>query len=266
MGYDWKTCPSDIKNFIYNFKEGIKEVVNDNFVGFYLHGSLAMGGFNPKCSDIDVLVVTNKQMIVEQKRNLAYLFLNYSNFPYPVEISILNKEHLMDWQHPCLYDFHYSEFWRKQYEDELMHNTYKYINEDNCNTDTDLAAHITITKHRGICLEGDPISEVFPVVPKTDYRSSIIGDYRECLKNIEKDPIYCSLNLIRVYWYLKEEVISSKIEAGNWGLTNLPKELGSTVRKIIESYVGENTTDLFNKEELIFLRNYISDRVQELLN
>lgn len=86
------------------------------------------------------------------------------------------------------------------------------------------------------------------------------------MKNIEKDPIYCSLNLIRVYWYLKEEVISSKIEAGNWGLTNLPKELGSTVRKIIESYVGENTTDLFNKEELIFLRNYISDRVQELLN
>src|SRR5690606_19472464 len=110
----------DIKNFIYNFKEGIKEVVNDNFVGFYLHGSLAMGGFNPKCSDIDVLVVTNKQMIVEQKRNLAYFFLNYSNSPYPVEISFLNKEQLMEWQHPCLYDFHYSEFWRKQYEDELM--------------------------------------------------------------------------------------------------------------------------------------------------
>lgn len=86
------------------------------------------------------------------------------------------------------------------------------------------------------------------------------------MENIEEDPIYCSLNLIRVYWYLKEEVISSKIEAGYWGLKNLPKELGSTVRKVIESYVGEKTADFFNREELTSLRNYISKRVQELLN
>lgn len=267
MEYNWSTCPTDIKKFIADLQQGIKRVISNNLVGFYLHGSLAMGGFNPKSSDIDVLVVTNKSIITEEKRNLAKFLLNYSNSPYPIEISFLNKEQLIDWQHPCPFDFHYSEFLRKGYENDLLNSTYEYINEDR-KTDADLAAHITITitNHRGICLEGEPISEVFPFVPKTDYLSSIIGDYRECLETIEENPIYCSLNLIRVYWYLKEEVISSKIEAGNWGLKNLPKELGSTVRKVIEIYVGEKNTDFFNKEELISLRNYISKRVQELLN
>jgi hypothetical protein len=43
-------------------------------------------------------------------------------------------------------------------------------------------------------------------------------------------PIYGTLNLIRVFWYLKEGVISSKQEAGYWVLLTLPKELSITIR------------------------------------
>ncbi|CAI9387567.1 hypothetical protein BACSP_02034 [Bacillus sp. T2.9-1] len=263
MGYDWKTCPPDIKDFTLNLQKGIRDILNDDFVGFYLHGSLAMGGFNPKSSDIDVLVVTNKLMKVEQKRNLAQFFLNYSNSPYPIEISFLNKEQLMDWQHPCPFDFHYSEYWRKRYEDDLLRNTDIFIKD--VNTDPDLAAHITIINHRGICIEGKPVNEVFPLIPKTDYVSSIIGDYQECLGNIVEDPIYCSLNLIRVYWYLKEGVISSKQEAGNWGLMALPQELRITIRKVVDIYANNKDTCSFDEDKLIYLRNYISEKIQTLL-
>lgn len=106
MGYAWKTCPSEIKDFIFNINKSIKEIINDSYVGFYIHGSLAMGGFNPKSSDIDVLVITYKSMEIEYKRNLARLLLDYSNSPYPIEISFLNTEQLRHWQHPCPYDFH----------------------------------------------------------------------------------------------------------------------------------------------------------------
>ena len=38
-----------------------KEELGDNLVGIYLHGSLAMGRFNPDTSDIDLsLVVADK--------------------------------------------------------------------------------------------------------------------------------------------------------------------------------------------------------------
>ncbi|WP_010649791.1 aminoglycoside adenylyltransferase domain-containing protein [Oceanobacillus massiliensis] len=265
MGYDLSACPSDVKDFIINLQKGISEIVNDRFVGFYLHGSLAMGGFNPKSSDIDVLVITNESMKVEDKRNLAQFFLNYSNSPYPIEISFLNTEQLKDWKHPCPFDFHYSDFWRKRYENDLLRGTYTFLN-DEVNTDTDLAAHITITNHRGICVEGEPIDEVFPSIPKLDYISSILGDYQECLGNIEEDPIYCSLNLIRVFWYLKEGAISSKQEAGNWGLQTFPQELSITIRKVVNSYANKTGTYFFDKGELILLRNYISEKVQKLLH
>lgn len=264
MSYDWKTCPTDIRNFVSNLNRGIKKVLKEDFVGFYIHGSLSLGGFNPNCSDIDILVVTNKSMKVEIKRILAQYFLNQSTSPFPVEISFLNKDQLKNWQHPCQFDFHYSEFWRERYQYDLFMNSSKFLNEDS-NTDTDLAAHITITNHRGICVDGEPIDKVFPLIPKTDYISSILGDFQDCLQNIEDKPIYCSLNLLRVYWYLKEGVISSKQDAAYWGLKNLPQDLRITVRNAVDIYTNKRDTCSFNKDELISLRNYVAEKVQSLL-
>lgn len=265
MGYDWKTCPADIKEFILKLQKDIRVSINDNVLGFYLHGSLAMGGFNLKSSDIDFLVITVKPMNVEDKRQLACLFLNYSDRPYPIEISFLNVEQLNDWKHPCPFDFHYSESWRERYENDLLRGTNKFINEE-INTDSDLAAHIRITNERGICLEGKPIKYAFPSVPNADYISSIMGDYQECLINIIKDPIYCSLNMIRVYWYLKEGVIASKQEAGDWGFKVFPQELKTTVKKIGDSYAKNRDVSPFNENELIFLRDYVSGNIHNLLH
>ena len=35
----------------------VQAILGNRFVGLYLHGSLAYGGFNPETSDIDFLVV-----------------------------------------------------------------------------------------------------------------------------------------------------------------------------------------------------------------
>lgn len=35
MGYHWKTCPSDIKEFIFKLQKGIKGIIKENYVGFY---------------------------------------------------------------------------------------------------------------------------------------------------------------------------------------------------------------------------------------
>lgn len=95
-----ETCPSDIKEFIYNLNKGI-EIIDDNYVGFYIHGSLAMGGFNPKNSDIDILLITNKSLEMEDKTNLALFLLKHSNSPYPIEVSFLHTEQLLYGQYPC---------------------------------------------------------------------------------------------------------------------------------------------------------------------
>ena len=39
------------------FTEKSKEILKDNLVGIYLHGSAVMGCFNPLKSDLDLIVV-----------------------------------------------------------------------------------------------------------------------------------------------------------------------------------------------------------------
>ncbi|WP_174615483.1 aminoglycoside adenylyltransferase domain-containing protein [Virgibacillus ihumii] len=264
MTNSWQTCSTDTKDFILNLLPEVKKIIKEDFIGFYIHGSLAMGGFNPNSSDIDILIVTHNSLTLETKRKLAQLFLYHSNNPFPIEISSLNEQQLKNWRHPSTYDFHYSEFWRECYENDLELGTYQYLNNQ-IQTDPDLSAHIKITTNRGICIEGKPIDEVFPCVPRSHYISSIMGDFEECLENIEKKPIYCTLNLIRVFWYLKEGFISSKEEAGNWGLLSLPKEMNSTIQKVLYNYSNTEVYDI-EKNELHLVRNYMASNVRALLN
>lgn len=266
MPYNWVTCSTpEVRGFVFNLLGEIKEVIKEDFNGLYLHGSLAMGGFNPKSSDIDILVVSNKSLTVKTKRELAKLLLASSNNPFPLELSVLTIKHLRDWKHPCPFDFHYSEWWRAGYEKDLVKGTSHYLN-DEIKTDPDLAAHITILNHRGICIEGNPIMEVFPSVPRSDYLSSIMGDFQDCLEGIEEDPIYCTLNLLRVLWYINDDVISSKQEAGNWGIVALPLDVRYTIQKVLKCCESTKSKYDFEKKELLRIRDFIESRVQELLS
>src|SRR5699024_6255197 len=100
MGYDWENCPPYVKKMIDKLKREIKKMIQENFVGFYIHGSLALGGFNPDRSDIDVLVVTNTTITVDTKKILAQFFLSESNSPIPIEASFLSRDQLKVWKHP----------------------------------------------------------------------------------------------------------------------------------------------------------------------
>ncbi|MED1204315.1 aminoglycoside adenylyltransferase domain-containing protein [Heyndrickxia acidicola] len=264
MSYNWTTCSLDIKEFVIQLLTKTKEIIKDNFIGFYLHGSLAMGGFNPHSSDIDIIIVTDESLEIGTKRRLAKLFLTHSKNQYPLEVSILNRGQLNEFEHPCPFDLHFSEFWRERYEEELSLQTYEFLTGE-VRKDPDLAAHITIINKRGICIEGKPIVEVFPLIPKSYFISSIVGDFNDCLENILENPVYCTLNLIRVYWYLREKVISSKQEAGNWGLTSLPTEMSHTLHKVIYNYSNKMDCYNFEKGEFLFIKNFFANNVGELL-
>ena len=53
-------APQNIDNLINSYVSHSKEILGENLVGIYLHGSLAMGCFNPQKSDIDLIIVVNE--------------------------------------------------------------------------------------------------------------------------------------------------------------------------------------------------------------
>ena len=54
------TYPAEVAGLIEALLDGVRDALGDNFVGAYLCGSLALGGFDPETSDVDVVVVTGE--------------------------------------------------------------------------------------------------------------------------------------------------------------------------------------------------------------
>lgn len=270
--YRWATCPDPVRTQINNLVVTLQQILGNNLVGIYLHGSLAMGCFNPQRSDIDLLAITSVGMTVETKRDIVEYLLTCSLSPRPIEISFLVQRDIHPFRHPLPFDLHYSESWRERYTRALAGQTWRTWN-DETKLDNDLAAHLTITRARGICLyglikymrgkrlrllvNGKAIQNVFPVVPPAFYAASIVEDFDDANAQRQRMPVYFILNACRVLAYLREGHIYSKDEGGAWGLQTLPVELRGIVEQAQEIYRGKHAETPFDEKLLTKFAHYM---------
>jgi predicted nucleotidyltransferase len=56
---------SEVNAALNELLPDVQAILGDQFIGMYLYGSLAYGGFNPQTSDIDFLVVTDGDLPTE---------------------------------------------------------------------------------------------------------------------------------------------------------------------------------------------------------
>lgn len=212
----------------------LEDTIGGNLVGVYLHGSLALGCFNPERSDIDLLAVTCHRLDPAARRSVAELALLRSNAPYPLEMSVLSEADVRPWRYPTPYDFHYGESLRSRFEQELARDELPEAGD----TDHDLAGHIGLLLARGRTLVGTPAEDVFPAVPEADFRDSILRDFAWIQKPETRmgGRIYGVLNACRVFAYLRGAGILSKAEAAEWAREELPADLRPTVESALAAY------------------------------
>ncbi len=214
------------------FADACRDIFGSNLTGVYLHGSLAMGCFNPEKSDIDLLVVTDAPAEREQKRRLLELCvqLNEEAPPKGLEMSVVRRADCLKPVHPIPFDLHFSpahlDWYRRDAED--------YLDKMN-GTDPDLAAHFTITRARGVALCGAPVAEVFGEVPRADYFASILSDIESAAEDILENPVYVTLNLCRVCAFAEAGLVQSKREGGEWALEHVP-EYAAFIGAALKSY------------------------------
>jgi streptomycin 3"-adenylyltransferase len=224
----------ELQAYLDRIVEMFKTVMKDNLAGIYLHGSLAMGCFHPDRSDVDLLVIAKQPMTTEAKKSIAnQILLLDGELPVGrgIELSIVLEAQLTDFVYPTPFEFHYSDYHKERYrEDE------NYI----CGgfEDSDLAAHFVVTYHRGIALYGEPFPSVCRPIDRKYYMQSILSDVESAADNIGASPVYYVLNLCRVLHYLKEGLVSSKKEGGEWGAQALPAEFRDMVNQCLDQYNG----------------------------
>ncbi len=209
------------------------EILKGKLTGIYLHGSAAMGCFQPKKSDLDYIVVVSGILTETEKREYMdrILDLDADGPAKGIEMSIVRREVCNPFVYPTPFLLHYSRMHRDWYRTDPD----DYIHRMN-GTDKDLAAHFTVIRNRGVCLFGRPVSEVFGEVPEQDYLDSIRDDVSGAADEIADNPMYLILNLARVLGYLKEKEVFSKREGRIWGLRNLPEKYHPLIQSALDEY------------------------------
>jgi len=180
-----------------------------------IHGSVALGGFHPAHSDLDVLVVADAALGDGQRRALAQALLVTSGAPQPLELSVITPDQLQPWRHPAPFELHYGETWRALTLQQLADGTPPGT-APAARVDPDLAAHITVARARGLTIWGDDARRVLPVVPWADYLDAIDGDVADAPARIAAEPVYVTLNLCRVA-AAHHGLILSKDAGARWG-------------------------------------------------
>ena len=248
----------EIDNLINSYVERSKEILKENLVGIYLHGSLAMGCFNPLKSDVDLIIVVKEPLTESIKRKYMEMVveLNACGPTKGIEMSIVLKRVCKPFIYPTPFELHFSSGhldWYKKSPEE-------YIREMN-GTDKDLAAHFTIINKRGKCLYGPSIKEVFDEVPSDDYMDSIWYDVEHAKKEIIYFPMYLTLNLARVLAYKEEGLVLSKKEGAEWAITKLPLEYHPLINDALREYI-EGLDVSYNKSLAKKYAKYMIKRIK----
>ncbi len=251
--------PANIRALLDTIVARFRATLGNNLIGIYLHGSAAMGCYNPVKSDLDLLIVVKESLSVETKRTIIGYLLELADQTTKkgLELSVVTRDAIQNFRFPTPYELHFSNGWRERYVlDQVDFEQERF--------DTDLAAHFTVTKRRGIRLYGEPIQAVFPGIPGEYYLRSIAGDAEDIFENITNDPMYGVLNLCRVLAFIRDKVVLSKLEGGHWGLQHLPQAYQSLIQQALEAYQATDDGDVvWDDEKLREFAGYMKSQIDE---
>lgn len=251
----------DFKELTDEFVEITQNILGESLTGIYLHGSLAMGCFNPLKSDIDLIVIIEQEISDIQKMKLLQniVHLNKKAPEKGLEISVVKRCFCNPFVYPTPFELHFSPVHLEWFSAAPQ----DYISKMN-GTDKDLAAHFMIINRYEVTLCGKSAEEVFAEIPRQCYVDSICGDVEDARKDIISNPVYITLNLCRIISYLEEGLVLSKKGGGEWGLKHLPPEFHSVISDALDCYKSGGEIQS-NKALRVMFADEMLSRISELL-
>lgn len=214
----------------------VRDVLGNDIIGAYLHGSAVLGGLRPR-SDTDVLVVTKRRTTPEERRALVDRLLvisgrwGQSGAPRPIELTIVVLSDVRPWQYPPRSEFQYGEWMR----DDLERGDPPTSSAPS----PDLAPLITMVLLGNRPLFGPPPADVLDPVPHDDLIRAVTGGVPGLLEDLEPDTGNVVLTLARIWTTAATGSIRSKDAAADWVLPRLPEEHRAVLARARAIYLGE---------------------------
>lgn len=99
--------PKFVRDFLKDTFASVHSILGGNLVGIYLYGSLAMECFNPKVSDIDIILVVKKGLSKEQRRKVIEYLKGIGSKDRRIELSIVREGVVQNPRYPIIVDLHF---------------------------------------------------------------------------------------------------------------------------------------------------------------
>lgn len=223
---DAPTPYPEVNALVMELLESVQAVLNGHFIGMYLDGSLANGGFDQD-SDIDFVVVSDEEvsesLFTALQAMHERLSLSDSPFAFQLEGSYLSSQALRRYDpalslHPNI----------ERGQGERL----KWARHDEA-----WMVHRSVLRERGICLAGpDPQRLIDPVSPdalRWAMRALLSGWVTqlrgEAPPSWRGGQSYIVLSLCRVLVTLEHGQVVSKAAAARWAQETLDKRWGPLI-------------------------------------
>lgn len=214
-----------------------------------IHGSIALDGYVPGRSDLDILILAKSSMTRSQRIAFADELLKYHNAPCPIELSVLTEDGLSE--HPPVCTFHFSSLWAPRYA--AHDDTNPLLDSDF--PDGDIPPYFRVAADCGICLFGAKPADVFPAVSDETFFASIsceiedfsFDDYNMFASNI--------LTLPRILSFACTRKVLTKVQGAHWAAQQYPQYADLLTRAETEYLTGAKQS--FSPAELEAYRSFM---------
>jgi hypothetical protein len=180
-----------------------------DLVGVYVHGSVALGGFRPERSDVDVIVVTRWTYGEVDQRAIGEALLRNAD-PCPgtgLELSVITEATARDLG-DCRFEVHVGDGSRG------------VVTGAGHPGDTDLILYAEVCRRSAVVAIGAPAAEVFGRVPGDRLRAAIRAELEWGVREAPFE--YAVLNACRARRFAVDGALTSKVDGGAWYLDQHP--------------------------------------------
>ena len=217
----------------------VQEVLGEDLIGAYRHGSAIRGGLHP-WSDIDVLAVTRRPTTRDERRSIISRLLAISGRhavdgpARSIDLSVVVQDQVRPWRYPPPLDMQYGDWLRSELERG---------EEPWSSPNPDLAIVLTAARASARPLVGPDISEAIDAVPVADLRQAVVDAIPALEGDLEGDEANVVLTFARMWLTVTTGAIAPKDVAADWAIARLAAEHRGVVERARSVYLGEAPDD-----------------------
>jgi predicted nucleotidyltransferase len=240
----------DVNRVLRDLHRRIRDILDEQFIGMYLYGSLAMGDFEPSRSDIDFVVVTDNHLPVPIIEELESMHMDLarkgSKWEQKLEGAYVPKAIIRRHapEHPPVPTINEGSFYMAPLGSDWVLQRY-------------------VLREIGSGVDGPSLRRLIDPVGPGDLRAAILEVIDQWWEPMLADPSrlqdpgyqpFAVLSMCRSLYTMRKGELATKSTAARWAIASLPAEWSSLIEHALQWGDGD---DIESIERTVAFMNYL---------